>query len=264
MLSVVARDLEVEFPIYDAYARSLRHRLGMSRIATGVDRLRAKRLKVGAEIERGRGGRTVVKAINGINFDLEEGDRFGVLGHNGSGKTTLLRTIAGIYEPAAGEMVVSGRVVPLFDLQLGMDPDATGVENIRLRGRILGLSDEQIQASVEDVAEFTELGDYLYMPIRMYSTGMLIRLAFGASTAITPDILILDEMIGAGDAGFMERATFRLKGFLERTGILVISSHSMEILRAWCNKGILLEHGQIVAQGPIEEVISCYEKSVAR
>ena len=156
-----------------------------------------------------------------------------------------------------------GRIVPLFDLTLGMNPDATGSENIWLRGKVLGLTDEQIQENIEDIAQFTELGNFLYMPIRMYSSGMLVRLAFGASTAITPDILILDEMIGAGDAHFIERATARLHGFLERTGILIIASHSMGMLRGWCNRGILLEHGQIVAEGSIEDVIARYEASVS-
>ena len=142
----------------------------------------------------------------------------------------LLRTLAGIYEPISGTVFTLGRAVPLFDLQLGMDPDATGVENIWLRGTMLGLSKQQISESFDDIAEFTELGDYLYMPIRTYSQGMQIRLAFGISTAITPDILILDEMIGTGDATFIERANVRLKSFLERTGILIVASHSTTML----------------------------------
>jgi ABC-2 type transport system ATP-binding protein len=262
MLSVTARDVRVEFPIYDTYMRSLRHRFGLGRLAKGIDRFRAKR--VGAEIDASSSGRVVIKALDGISFELKDGDRFGILGHNGSGKTTLLRTIAGIYEPTGGEIVTTGQVVPLFDLQLGMDPDATGTENIWLRGKVLGLSDDQIRESLDEIAQFTELGNFLYMPIRMYSTGMMVRLAFGASTAVTPDILVLDEMIGAGDAGFLERATVRLHKFLERTGILILASHSMEMLRTWCNKGILLEHGKIVADGTIDEVIERYHQSIAR
>jgi ABC-type polysaccharide/polyol phosphate transport system ATPase subunit len=140
-----------------------------------------------------------------------------------------------------------------------MDPDATGVENIWLRGTMLGLSKQQISEPFDDIVEFTELGNYLYMPIRTYSQGMQIRLAFGISTAITPDILILDEMIATGDAAFIERANLRLKSFLERTGILVVASHNTTMLRDWCNKGLLLEQGKIAAQGSIEDVISQYE-----
>jgi ABC-type polysaccharide/polyol phosphate transport system ATPase subunit len=261
MLSITAKDVRVEFQIYDSQTRSLRHQFGLKRIANSMTRLKAKRLMVGGEIDTDRKGKVVIKALDGVSFEITEGERLGILGHNGSGKTTLLRTLAGIYEPVSGEVIARGRVFPLFDLGLGMDPDATGMENIWLRGKILGLSDAQIRDSLDDIAQFTELGNYLYMPIRLYSSGMMVRLAFGISTAITPDILILDEMIGAGDAAFIERATVRLHDFLHRTGIMVIASHSTEMLRKWCNKGIMLEHGKIVSQGPIDEVISHYEES---
>ena len=261
MLSITARDIHVEFPIYDSYRRSLRHQLGLGTIARSLDRFKTRKLKIGGDIDTGQDGKMVVKALNGVSIDLEEGDRVGLLGDNGSGKTTLLRTLAGIYEPVSGTIRTIGRAVPLFDLQLGMDPDATGIENIWLRGVMLGLSKQQINESLEDIAEFTELAGYLYMPIRTYSQGMQLRLAFGISTAITPDILILDEMIGAGDAAFIERANLRLKSFLERAGILIIASHSTSMLRKWCNKGLLLEQGKVAARGTIEDVISQYEKA---
>jgi ABC-type polysaccharide/polyol phosphate transport system ATPase subunit len=262
MLSIVARDLHVEFPIYDLHTRSFKHTFGFGQIARGLNRVTAGKLGVGGQIGAGATGRVVIKALDGVSFDFHEGDRVGLLGHNGSGKTTLLRTIAGIYEPAGGVMRTSGRVVPLFDLQLGMDTDATGIENIWMRGRLLNLTTQQIKDALDDIAAFTELREYLYMPIRAYSTGMLLRLAFAISTAITPDILILDEMIGAGDAGFIDRANARLKSFLARTGILVIASHSLGMLRQWCNKGMLLESGKLVAFGPLEEVIKRYERVV--
>jgi ABC-type polysaccharide/polyol phosphate transport system ATPase subunit len=260
MLSITARDIHVEFPIYDTYRRSLRHQLGLGTIARSLDRFKSRKLKIGGDIDTGQAGKMVVKALNGVSIDLEQGDRVGLLGHNGSGKTTLLRTLAGIYEPISGTVLTVGRSVPLFDLQLGMDPDATGIENIWLRGAMLGLSKQQINESLDDIAEFTELGSYLYMPIRTYSQGMQLRLAFGISTAVPPDILILDEMIGAGDTAFIERANLRLKSFLERTGILIIASHSTSMLRKWCNKGLLLEQGKVAAQGSIEDVVSQYEK----
>jgi ABC-2 type transport system ATP-binding protein/lipopolysaccharide transport system ATP-binding protein len=167
--------------------------------------------------------------------------------------------LAGIYEPIIGSLRTSGRVVPLFDLQLGMDHDATGIENIWMRGKMLNLSTQQIDDALDDIVEFTELGDYLYMPIRTYSAGMMVRLAFAISTAVTPEILILDEMIGAGDAAFIARADIRLRAFLERAGILVVASHSLPILRQWCNKGMLLERGKLVAYGPLDEVVARYE-----
>jgi ABC-2 type transport system ATP-binding protein/lipopolysaccharide transport system ATP-binding protein len=262
MLSLIGKDIHVEFPIYDPRMRSLKYSLGIKHLAKGINRIAGGNLNVGGQIGTGEAGRIVVKALDGVSFEILEGDRIGLLGHNGSGKTTLLRTLAGIYEPTSGVIQTNGRVFPLFDLQLGMDPDATGIENIWMRGKMLGLSTSQIRDGLDDIANFTELGEYLYMPIRAYSTGMALRLAFAISTAIVPEILVLDEMIGAGDAAFIARADARLKTFLARTGILVIASHSMPILRQWCNKGMLLEQGKLVAFGPLEDVASVYESRV--
>ena len=259
MVSIIAKGLGIEFPIYDGYKRSLRHALGLGQIAVGLNRIKSERLGVGGQIDKGEGGKTVIKALDGVSFTINEGDRVGLLGHNGSGKTTLLRALAGIYEPVTGDLQVEGRVTPLFDLQLGMDPDATGVENIWMRGRMLDLSYQQIEEHLDDIAEFTELGNYLYMPIRSYSMGMLVRLAFAVSTAIAPDILVLDEMIGAGDAAFIGRAKERLHDFIEHAGILVVASHDTDMLRLWCNKGMMLEHGKLARYGQLEDVIAQYE-----
>lgn len=263
MLSIIAKDVHVEFPIYDPRMRSLKYSLGIKHLAKGISRIATTNLNVGGQIGAGETGRIVVKALDGVSFEIFEGDRVGLVGHNGSGKTTLLRTLAGIYEPIGGVIQSSGRVFPLFDLQLGMDPDATGIENIWMRGKMLGLTTKEIKDALDDIADFTELGEYLYMPIRAYSTGMQLRLAFAISTAIVPEILVLDEMIGAGDAAFLSRADARLKTFLSRTGILVIASHSMTILQQWCNKGLLLEQGKMVAFGPLDDILSIYQSKVA-
>jgi ABC-type polysaccharide/polyol phosphate transport system ATPase subunit len=263
MLSIVAKDIHVYFPIYDLQTRSLKHTLGLKHLADGINRLAVRKLNVGGQIGAAETGRIVIKALDGVSFDILEGDRVGLLGHNGSGKTTLLRTLSGIYEPVAGAIQNNGRVFPLFDLQLGMDMDATGMENVWMRGKLLGLSTKQIKDALDDIAEFTELGDYLQVPIRAYSTGMALRLAFAISTAVTPEILVLDEMIGAGDAAFITKADARLKKFLDRTGILVIASHSLSMLRRWCNKGMLLEKGKLLLYGPIEDVIARYEQLVS-
>lgn len=259
MLSIVAKDIHVEFPIYDHTARSLKHTFGLRPLAKGFNRLTTRSLNVGGQIGRGESGRVVIKALDGLTFEIQEGDRIGLLGHNGSGKTTLLRTLAGIYEPVSGLISIIGRAFPLFDLQLGMDMDGTGIENIWMRGKLLGLTTEQIEGALDDIVEFTELGEYLEMPIRTYSTGMMVRLAFAISTAVTPEILILDEMIGAGDAAFISRAEARLKRFLAKAGILIIASHATSILRQWCNKGMLLQHGKLIAYGPIDDVVSRYD-----
>lgn len=263
MLSIAAKDLHVEFAIYDHRARSLKYTLGLSKIAKGLNRLTTGKLNVGGQIGTSESGRVVIKALSGVSFEVVEGDRIGLLGHNGSGKTTLLRTLAGIYEPVSGTIRANGRVFPLFDLQLGMDQDATGIENIWMRGKMLGLTTSEIRAAVDDIAEFTELGEYLEMPTRTYSMGMMLRLAFAISTAVTPEILVLDEMVAAGDAAFLARADARLKTFLSRTGIMIVASHNTAMLRQWCNKGMLLERGKLVAYGPLDEVIAHYEVAAA-
>src|SRR5579862_8519275 len=181
MLSIIAKEIHVEFPIYDHRMRSLKYTFGLGQLAKGFNRFAPRNVNVGGQIGKGETGRIVIKALDGVSFEIHEGDRVGLLGHNGSGKTTLLRMLSGIYEPASGTVEANGRVVPLFDLQLGMDQDATGIENIWMRGKLLGLSTPQIEASLDDVAEFTELGDYLEMPTRTYSTGMMLRLAFAIS-----------------------------------------------------------------------------------
>jgi ABC-2 type transport system ATP-binding protein/lipopolysaccharide transport system ATP-binding protein len=240
--------VSVEFPIYDANARSLRNTL-VSFGTGGAIRADARR-------------RVTVTALEGVSFSLREGDRLGIVGHNGAGKTTLLRVLAGIYEPTRGSVLTRGQVAPLFDIMLGMDPDATGYENIRIRGLFLSLSRSEIEECVDDIAHFSELGPYMEMPIRTYSSGMRVRLAFAIATALQPDILLLDEMIGAGDARFIERAERRLGDFLSRAQILVLSSHSTEIVRKMCNKALLLHNGKAVGFDSVDEILKAYESLI--
>ena len=181
---------------------------------------------VGGSIATGAGGTVVVRAIDNMSFEIGQGERVGLIGHNGAGKTTLLRTMAGIYEPTSGVLETVGHVMPLFNLMEGMMPDATGREFIRIRGVLLGLEPKDLDALAEDVIEFCELGSYIDMPVRTYSTGMLVRLAFALSTSVSPDILLFDELIGAGDARFITKAQERLKTFIERSSIVVVASHS--------------------------------------
>src|SRR5262249_10715165 len=172
-----------------------------------------------------------------------------------AGKTTMLRVMAGIYEPVSGAVSVDGHVAPLFDVALGIDPDSSGYENIRLRGLYLGLSRSEIKAKTDEIAEFTELGAFLSLPLRTYSLGMRARLAFAISTCIEPEILLLDEVVGAGDAAFIAKARQRLEALVARAGILVLASHSDSLVRQFCNKAILLDQGSVVATGPISEVM---------
>jgi ABC-type polysaccharide/polyol phosphate transport system ATPase subunit len=258
MLSIVGKDIRVEFPIYGYSARSLKNSIGFH-LLKGASRSAGGRLNLGGQIRTGEAATYVVTALDGVSFEIADGDRVGILGENGAGKSTLLRTLAGIYEPVSGTLQTTGRVYSLFDLQLGMNQEATGLENIWLRGRMLGLGHQKIKDGIDDIADFTELGEYLRMPMRTYSTGMALRLAFAISTAATPEILILDEMIGAGDAAFLAKAETRLKNFVARTGILLVASHSTGMLRQWCNKGMLLEHGKLVAYGSVDDVAARYE-----
>jgi ABC-type polysaccharide/polyol phosphate transport system ATPase subunit len=242
--SISVRNVDVSFPIYEGAKRSLRHT--MIAVSTG------------GRIAPDSRQRIVVEALRDISFEATHGDRLALIGHNGAGKTTLLRTLAGIYEPISGKVTTHGRIAPLFDISLGMDLDATGYENIRIRGLYLGMTEAEIAAQTDEIADFTELGEFLNMPARTYSLGMRTRLAFSVSTSVTPEILLLDEGISTGDARFVEKADARLHAFIERTGILVLASHSMELMKHFCNKAIVLEHGKIRFAGDVDEAIFNY------
>lgn len=252
---IEAIDLHIDFPLYGQRQRSLRNLIMPKSLGP---RWRPP-AAIGGAIEAEVTGKVVVKAIDGLTFSLHEGDRLGIMGHNGAGKTTLLRVLAGIYEPTGGRLVVKGQVTPMFSLSDGMDQDATGWENIRLRGAILGYDRATITQHLDDIAEFSQLGDYLNMPVRTYSSGMFVRLGFAIATTLAPQILVMDEMIGAGDAAFITRAEARLKKMVERTGIMVVASHSAEILKTWCNKALVMNHGRLVHFGDVAAGLECYE-----
>ena len=241
---IETRNAWVEFPIFDAKARSLK---------------KAFLGKAGGAIGRNESNVVVIEALRDITMSLELGDRVGLVGHNGAGKSTLLRLLSGIYEPTRGVATVTGRVAPVFDLGVGMDPEISGFENILIRGLFLGQTRKQMLAKVDEIAEFTELGDYLSMPLRTYSTGMRVRLAMGVVTSIDPEILLLDEGIGAVDAEFLKKAQSRLQSLVERSGILVFASHSNEFLARLCKTAMWIDHGTIKMTGGIEDVVRAYE-----
>ena len=243
MVSITTRDASVDFPIFDAKSRSLK------KTVLGV---------VGGNISSDTKV-PIIEALRDINVDLQHGARVGLVGHNGAGKSTLLRLLAGIYEPTRGTAVVVGRVAPVFDLGVGMDPEISGYENIMIRGLFLGMTRKQMEKRVDDIADFTELGDFLSMPLRTYSTGMRVRLALGVVTSIDPEILLLDEGIGAVDAAFLEKARDRLSDLVDRAGLLVFASHSDEFLKRLCTSAIWMEHGRIKQQGPLQDVLRAYK-----
>src|ERR1700728_4422471 len=258
-IRISAQDLSLEFPIYDIASRSLKQMFMLRPIAS-VFRGASH---VGGSIAAGAGGTVVVRAIDAMSFEIGKGERVGLIGHNGAGKTTLLRTMAGIYEPTSGVLETVGHVMPLFNLMEGMMPDATGREFIRIRGVLLGLEPDQLDKLAEDVVEFCELGSYMDMPVRTYSTGMLVRLAFALSTSVSPDILLFDELIGAGDARFVTKAEERRKSSTEGSSVIVAASHSRAILEQWCNRLFLLEHGKLIADGPVHDVLEEYNQRLA-
>lgn len=222
----------VDYPIFNGPHRSLKKNL--LRVATG------------GRISRDAGRGVTVRALDGIDLEIQEGERIGLTGHNGSGKSTLLRVLAGVYEPTGGRLEVHGRVASLLDISIGMDVEASGLENIFLKGLLLGFSRNDIQRKVEEITDFSGLGEYIDMPVRTYSSGMVMRLAFSIATSIKADILLMDEWLSVGDADFVKKAEDRLKSLIHRTPILVIASHSKEVLQEVCSRVMRLEGGKIV------------------
>lgn len=247
MARIELRDVHVSFPIYTQHTRSLK---------TDVFTKLGGRLSALDNTVR-------VDALTGLSMTLVDGDRLGIIGHNGAGKTTLLRVMAGVYPPVTGTIQIDGSVSSFTDITLGMDPEATGWQNIIFRSVFLGHTFEQAREMSPHVAQFSELGSYLDVPVRTYSTGMFLRLAFAIATASVPDILIMDEMIAAGDAAFIEKAKARIDQLLARSRILVISSHDLALLSTVCNKILWLEKGKPVELGQPDEVLAMYRAAVS-
>jgi len=263
MSQITAENIQVEFPIYDSRARSLRHRLVIDHLLKRSKK-EGRELSIGGHISQNNSGKVIITALDDLSFSIKDGDRLGLLGHNGAGKSTLLKVMAKIYEPTSGSINVNGRISPMFNLSDGMDQESTGLENIWLRGRVLGISKDEINSSIDSIASFTDLGEYLHMPIRTYSSGMLVRLSFAIATAVQPDILIMDEMIGAGDATFTKQANERLQGFVEKAGLMVVATHSLDIVRNWCNVAMVLHHGKLMLMDSVENSIKEYKRLIGQ
>jgi len=247
--AISLRSVTLEYPIFDA-DRSFRTTLLRGSVGGRIGRSeRAER-------------RTVVRALSNLSLDICRGDRVGLLGPNGAGKSTLLRTLAGSYAPTSGELHVHGRISTLLGLGVGIDPDETGYENIVTGCLLLGLNGNQIDRVAADVIEFCELGPYIYMPVRTYSSGMLVRLAFGIATSVQPDILLIDEVLGVGDAKFAAKAEARVTRLMSSASALVLASHGNELLRRFCNKGLVLVAGTMHYFGPIDDAIESYDRWV--
>lgn len=247
MPAIELNDVWLDYPILGLNSRSLKRHL-----------LRAS---TGGMISHDR-DMTVVQALRGVSLSISSGDRVGLVGHNGAGKTTLLKLLAGVYSPLRGTRRVDGRVVSTINLGLGIEAEATGRESIIMRGMFLGLARAQIEQRLEEIIAFTELGPFIDLPVRTFSAGMIARLAFGIAVSVHGDILLMDEVIGAGDSAFRNKAEVALQNLIKSAGILVLASHSNDMIRRYCNKAVLLDHGQVLQHGCVEEVLAAYERQV--
>ena len=247
--SLRLRDVSVEFPIYSGGSRSLK-KLLFNRTTQG-------------NLARDARDRITVQALSDVSLDIRDGDRLAIIGANGAGKSTLLKVLAGIYAPTRGLIQACGRVSALLSASVGLNPEATGRENIITLGMFMAVHPRQMRDRVDEIADFTELGYYMDMPVRTYSSGMMVRLCFAVATSVRPEILLMDEWIGAGDAAFFAKAQQRMTDFLSATSILTLASHSLPLLQEWCNRAVLLDHGRITAMGSVEEVAAFYTRSIA-
>ncbi|HTV90748.1 MAG TPA: ABC transporter ATP-binding protein [Stellaceae bacterium] len=250
MASITLDRVCVDFPIYDS-DRSLRKLLFRAKVGGIVRKDQARR------------DRVTIRALDNLSFELRAGDRLGLIGRNGAGKSTLLRVLAGSYQPSSGTIAIDGEVASLLTTGIGFDAEDTGFENIRTGCLYLGMTPGEIRAKTAAIAEFTELGEYLRMPVRTYSSGMQVRLSFAIATALDPDILLLDEVLGAGDAQFMHKAQRRIESLMARASLLVLASHSPQVIRQFCNRALLLHAGRLAEFGDVEPTIAAYEKWAA-
>lgn len=200
-----------------------------------------------------------VEALRSINFNLQEGDRLGLIGHNGAGKSTLLNTLAGIYKPTGGSIQHSGRITPLFHTSPGLDPVDSGISNIYTMGMFFGISRKEIKDKLDEIIDFTQLQDFINLPVRTYSTGMVARLGFAVAACLEPDILLVDEGIGAGDEAFARKAKASLDNLYKKVKIVILASHSRELIKKMCNKAILLEHGRMIVCDDVDKVFEIYD-----
>ena len=245
MVAIILDDVSIDIPIYDVSRASLRKAL-LGRT-------------IGGRFAQS-GSHVTVNALKNICFEAHDGDRIALVGDNGSGKSTLLRVASRVYPPTSGRISIVGNISPLFDATLGMSMDATGLENIQIAGTIWGMTRAEVKNSVDDITEFTELGDYLKVPVRTYSNGMMLRLAFAIATARDPEILLIDEIIGVGDATFFGKAFTRLQRLAQRSRILMVAAHQDDLLCRLCEKAIWLNRGNLVLYDNIQSVLAARAK----
>ncbi len=244
MARILFKNVSIEIPVFNATGRSLTSSL--LKVATG------------GKLDADPQGHVRVKALANVSFSINEGEKVALLGHNGAGKSTMLRALGRVYAPTKGTAEVNGEIGSLIDIGLGINPEATGRENVFIRGQLLGLTKKEITVKYQEIVDFAELGDFMEMPVRTYSSGMHLRLAFAVSTVVRPEILLMDEWLSVGDADFQHKAEERLRDLVSETKILAIATHSRELVESVCNRAIWLEHGQIKMDGPVSKVSKAY------
>lgn len=228
---ILANDLNVRFPVESNKSKTFKKLIASTAVGGGILTSKA--------------GVKEVDALKNLNFKINSGDRVGLVGHNGSGKTTLLRVLSGIYQPSGGSITVDGRINSLLDIGVGLDSDSTGYENIYIRSILLGLTKKDIESRIEEIADFSELGDYLNLPLRVYSSGMLLRLAFSVAATIESDVLLMDEWLSVGDAAFNKKATIKLNEIIKNSSVMILASHSFDLIKNTCNRVFHMSHGEL-------------------
>jgi len=244
MAGINFENVTIDFPVYSSNSRSIKNKL--------------LRVAVGGNINTSETGVSVVRALDKLNFNIKNGERVALLGPNGAGKSSLLRVLNGVYEPTFGEVQIVGNIGSLIDISLGIDIEASGLDNIYVRGKLLGMSSDEINAKIPEIVEFSELGEFIEMPVRTYSSGMQMRLAFAVSTTARSNILLMDEWLSVGDESFQKKAEVRMREVVNSTDIVVIATHSKELILNYCSRAIWLEQGKINLDGSVEEVCSAY------
>ena len=245
MVHLILKDAGLDYPMYGPASLSLRAQILRPAI-------------IGAKINANEHSIVTTCALESVNLELKEGDRLGLVGSNGSGKSTLLKLMAGVYSPTRGTVLSEGEIRTLFNIGLGMDDEATGFENVVLMGLAHGASRKEIDQKIDEIVEFSELGQYMSFPMRTYSDGMRLRLSFAVATAFGADIVLIDEIFGVGDQRFYQKASMRLNQYIGETGIVVLASHSAELVRQICTKALWVDQGVVKALGPVDDVLTAY------
>ena len=244
IMKISLKNVNVDIPVFNSQGRSLKKTvMGMA---------------TGGKIGLTESGKTLIRSLHDINLEILPHERVGLIGHNGAGKSTLLRVLSKVYTPSSGQAIIEGKIGSLIDISLGIDGEATGIENIFLRAALLGIPKKEVERALPEIIDFTQLGGFIDMPVRTYSTGMHMRLAFAVSTMISPDILLMDEWLSVGDKAFQQKAELRLNSLIERSNVLVIASHSRELIERCCTRVLWLEHGRIIMDSNPEEVCRSY------